>query len=350
MVIFFAAHVIGLIHSDDIDFGIEDIGMKMSLLLVPIFFSIARLNVRLRQLIGLYLLGLIISWLVFYGYAAGRSIYYPENNNWGYFQESYLSFNMHRSYYATYNAIGSLFATILLFRTRNWKYLLLILLAAATTILTFSKAGVLILIILIVPLLYFLLTRYLKRLYAAFGMITISVILVSSINFNQGLKDRFQQMFDKVSNVQTEQNTSVESNTSRLIMWSTSLIIFKENLAIGVGTGDVQYAMNDKNMELGNTGVAKENYNAHNQYLNTAVQLGLMGLLPLLMIIMSSILLSIQKRSLVLLMMTLAFAATFSFESFLETQAGIVPVTLFLSIFAVKSLETNNSKNTKVSI
>lgn len=50
------------------------------------------------------------------------------------------------------------------------------------------------------------------------------------------------------------------------------------------GTVDYDDVLTAKNESFGNSGVAKHRYNSHNQFLNTMVQLGLLGLVVLIML------------------------------------------------------------------
>jgi O-antigen ligase len=106
-----------------------------------------------------------------------------------------------------------------------------------------------------------------------------------------------------------------------------------------VGTGDVRDALDQRNEELGNLGVVEHSLNSHNQYLNTGVQLGLVGLLPMFFAFLTSFAIAIRKRNLILFITTSTFVLTMLFESFLETQAGLIPVTLFLLLLSLKVLE-----------
>ena len=122
-------------------------------------------------------------------------------------------------------------------------------------------------------------------------------------------------------------------------MWTTSLQLFSEHPFAGVGTGDVRDALDQRNEELGNLGVVEHSLNSHNQYLNTGVQLGLVGLLPMFFAFLTSFAIAIRKRNLILFITTSTFVLTMLFESFLETQAGLIPVTLFLLLLSLKVLE-----------
>ena len=138
-------------------------------------------------------------------------------------------------------------------------------------------------------------------------------------------------MFNSVGNIQTKNNNSVESNTARVIMWNTSIDVWMENFVYGTGTGDYDDELTSKNLNYNNQGVAKERLNSHNQFLNTAVQLGLVGFIILLAIFLSSYFFSERKlwQSLILLV----FFINFLVESFLETQAGIILFCTLLLLF-----------------
>jgi len=167
-------------------------------------------------------------------------------------------------------------------------------------------------------------------------ILTFSIFLFSTILLtNNPIKSRFESMFDAVGNMQTKNNNSVESNTARIIMWNTSLDVWKENFLFGTGTGDYDDELTAKNIEYKNFGVAKERLNSHNQFLNSAVQLGLVGFLVLLMIFISSYFFSEKKMWQLLILVV--FLINFLVESFLETQAGIILFCTLLLLFYTRN-------------
>lgn len=336
--IFYLAHAIGALYSENMDSAVNDLGIKFSFFILPILLTWSESRLTFSKVIELFLLGLVIAMVVLYSYAIFRSIYNVEDNHWAYFTESYLSFHMHRSYFATYVAIGSLLAVHRYFTSKKIWYIGLSLLLGITTILTISKAGILILIVTILPLIVILSVRYyswLRGTVIVFGVIAIVVLAFFTV---PRFKARFAIMFTGTpTEIATTNNPSVESNAARVIMWTTSAELIKEHPLLGVGTGDVSDEMDRRNFEKGNLGVAEKSMNAHNQYLNTGVQLGLLGLIPLLMILAVTFRSAVKERSLPLLLILTVIALTLLFESFLETQAGIIPVTLLISLFALKS-------------
>jgi O-antigen ligase len=340
-VLFFLAHVSGMLNTTNTEFGVADIGMKASLIAVPIFLVSTKLRLKTKHIVNTYLIALLIAVLVCYSYAVFRSIDAPEDNHFGYFTESYFSFLMHRSYFATYLALGALISIVRFFDDAKWRnyYFLLSVVFLVSTVLTFSKAGILILLVLIVPIGYYLIAKQYKRGYAVLTVLFFIFAFAVGIGSSDRLSSRFELMVNGFVNHQSTSNTSFESSASRMIMWTTSLQLFSEHPFVGVGTGDVRDALDQRNEELGNLGVVEHSLNSHNQYLNTGVQLGLVGLLPMFFAFLTSFAIAIRKRNLILFITTSTFVLTMLFESFLETQAGLIPVTLFLLLLSLKVLE-----------
>lgn len=336
-VVFYLTHFLGLMNTTNMDFAMADVGMKASFLILPIVLLWVKSSISLKQVVDLLIGGLVLTCLVYYSYAIFRSIYNPEDNHWAYFTESYLSLTMHRSYFATYCAFGAILCLHRLFTTKKIVYAMLMGLLSLTVLLTFSKAGIIILgLLLVISLVYFSVKYYgwMKAVITALLMfIFIGIGIISSPT----LKTRFSKMLEATTSVSTKNNPSVESSAARVIMWSTSIDLMAENVLIGVGTGDVSDALDERNFELGNTGVAEKSLNSHNQFLNSGVQLGLFGLIPLVLIFVTSYVQALRNSSFALSVLTTVFVLTMLFESFLETQAGIIPVAFLVLLLALKS-------------
>ena len=69
--------------------------------------------------------------------------------------------------------------------------------------------------------------------------------------------------------------------TTRLLSWDAARTLIKQNPIIGYGTGDVQSKLNEVYKEKEYIFPLKEEYNAHNQWLQTWLENGLLGLLLL---------------------------------------------------------------------
>jgi O-antigen ligase len=113
------------------------------------------------------------------------------------------------------------------------------------------------------------------------------------------------------------------SSALRMAAWRTSLEIIREN-PMGLGTGNVQQELNARYLSKGEDYAAQRNLNAHNQYFQTAMELGWAGCA-----LLTAILLAFTRMMYLRRMRFLALAGGLVlfhclFESFLEVQAGIV--------------------------
>jgi O-antigen ligase len=333
MVLFFLAHVVGLLFTSNYAFAYSDIGMKLSFLLFPLFFAFSTVDFKSGTALRVFSYGLVLTAVMCCIYSGYRFLYFASSAPFTYFTESYFSFQMHRSYFATYLIIGVLYFIRQTLWERHYRFLnlLLGLFLLLCIFLTFSKAGILILLLTLFALVVIWIVQCRKPVIGATSLILLVACLAMAIRSSY-FAERFQFMFAQFSSDKKMDVTSVESNAARVLMWETASELFLENPAVGVGTGDVKDVLQERNYRKGYTGVAEKNLNAHNQYLNTGVQLGLLGLLPLLGMLFVPAIQAFRRRKLLVFLSILTFILTMLTESFLETQAGIMPVALLLCL------------------
>jgi O-antigen ligase len=337
IILYFGFTLIGVTWASHSALGFESVTRKLSFLLVPVVFALGHNRLSLQGWLKWILdtMSLITIGLLFY--AVFKSIIHPEDNHWAYFFESEFSAFIHRSYWATYCAIAAAWALNNLLhddvqnRLSHAGHLFLL---TVSTILTVSKAGIIILFVLflIVTLSYALTSGKLKYV-ASVVILFFAMILLFFCAFPR-VVNRFKQIPLALSDVRLTDNVEVESNTARLIMWSTAINVIKENLWIGSGTGSVKETLQDQNLLLGNSGVAAKKLDAHNQFLNCTVELGIIGLILFLIPIIQFIYYGLANHNWPALIMVVSFVLTMLFESFLETQAGIIPYCILTCLFA----------------
>ena len=113
---------------------------------------------------------------------------------------------------------------------------------------------------------------------------------------------------------------------------------------IGAGTGDVEEVYNEV---LKNEGFVKDGdmtYNAHSQYLPTAIALGIVGLLILLANVLFPFISGFKERNLLYIGLGVIVAFNILVESMLERQAGVMFFTFFNSfIFFVLMKRTEKN-------
>ena len=348
---FFLYHIVGMAWSTNMQFGWSDIGMKASFLAVPFIVSIGQFSLTPKRFATAlaFLLVVVIKGLLIF--AICKSLYYSQDNHWAYFFESEYSRLIHRSYWATYTALASTWILYqLLSGEVKWKfpYILVWVMLSLSTFLTISKAGIIIWVILTFTVFLQLVLRKKWWKLLATGVVGVIVLVCFLLFSNSRIASRFKEIPNAITSVKTENNPSVESNTARIIMWSTSVKVIKEQWLLGAGTGDVKDVLLAKNIQLKNTGAAERNLNSHNQFLNTWVQLGIVGFFLLIMLFVVTFRNAVRTKSVYGVLFAATMMLTMCFESFVETQAGIVPFCLLLLLVNHRPDVKDIGTNTKI--
>jgi O-antigen ligase len=137
------------------------------------------------------------------------------------------------------------------------------------------------------------------------------------------------------------------SLVQRIVYWNAAWSILKENMLLGVGTGDVQEAFNTyykkQNTNLG------EHYwlRSHNQFLSFGVSFGFIGILTFIFCFAAPFLEKKHKNNLLFLVFWIMAATSMFFEDTLETQIGVTYFCFFFWFFLLKpqNEEQPSSKN-----
>ena len=108
----------------------------------------------------------------------------------------------------------------------------------------------------------------------------------------------------------------------------------KEHPIWGVGTGDIKDELYQRNLSNGYTGVAEMHLNAHNQFLNIYLAIGILGFLTLLLSFLKPFWRIRGEHQFVVRSLVVILFLSLLTESFFETQAGIVPGAFILSLIA----------------
>jgi O-antigen ligase len=129
---------------------------------------------------------------------------------------------------------------------------------------------------------------------------------------------------------------SVESTAVRRLIWNEAIQITKQNLVLGVAPGDANDALYDSYKQNGLTGAYAKKLNAHSQYFQTAVGLGLIGLCSLLAMFIIPL---IENKKRTVLFFIVIIALNFVTESMLQTMAGSIFFGYFYGIICFSRAE-----------
>jgi len=351
---------ISLLYSGYIEVGLKKVSLNISLLLVPLIIATQWIEIHKYQkhILNLFLIGLIFTGV----YLISRAFYFSifgstieHLNKIGFFPGSgqsyffYLIFcyPFHPTYLSMYFNLGIALVAFKIKYSKNiWARLLGFMVEVFFITLIFlasSKAGYLTCVVVSVISLLWLL-RHKSRQYVSLMLILLIIgfgVLVSRNN-------RFSSfiiLLDKLNVANTYDNVTMENilrgdDAIRLKIWQTVPAAVGKNWLFGVGIGDVRetlaMAYQGKNMDF----ALDKRLNAHNQYLETYMGLGIVGLSCLLLILGSALWQSVRRKDMVFLLFMLIILINFLFESVLERFFGVLFFVFFLSIFSMRGVDS----------
>ena len=127
---------------------------------------------------------------------------------------------------------------------------------------------------------------------------------------------------------------SIESNVVRRMIWICGVEVIREN-AWGVGSGDANAVLMKKYEEKGMTGAIAKEFNAHSQFLQTTIALGILGGVFLLSLFFVFIINAVKSKNVLLFVFLIFTLLNLLVESMFETESGIVFIFLFLCFLYV---------------
>lgn len=136
------------------------------------------------------------------------------------------------------------------------------------------------------------------------------------------LHRRVYELVNEYANFISNRNINGQSLTMRLYFWKAALLSIQEHPFIGVGTGDVQFQLNQTYIKS-NSPLFPEWYKRpHNQFLTFAVALGLLGLVAILFSLFYPVYLYRRELNMLYFSFLLVYLISFLIEDTVETQAG----------------------------
>lgn len=353
-IIFFLTLLFGLFYSDDLKNGVFDLEVKLSLFFLPFvtLFLKQRIRNNHRLVLKLFVFSNLIAslaclWVAFnnslqIGEAGniiietsawptltqGLSIIKLINLRYSYFSYNYLSVFHHSTYFSIY-ILFSIISLIYLLRSmarRKFGYYILIIFFSIFLWLLGSRAAYFTYLILLAVFLVILILR-LKKYWIGLGVLALGIFLSIVVLPNSQIRKNINETLELVKDKPLNENSDI-----RLWLWKSGLEVFQENFWFGVGTGDIDEALNNKYVEYDLKLADEHNYNAHNQYLDTALKLGVVGLALLLFWIGYTLYITAQKKQFLFFFFMLILAINFMFEVMLNTIAGVSFFAFFYSL------------------
>jgi len=341
LVLFFIIHIMGLLYTNNLKEGLSDLQVKIPFLVFPIVFCCnnnTKLLKNFNTVLAAFLASNFIASLLCITRAFYR-IYITVQHDPGatflkvgsnFFFYTEFSFLRHPSYFSMY----IIFSIIILIyflkknifcetRIRKNFFYILIPFFALIVILSASKAGILSLYIILSLFIFIEIRKRLLLKIAFIAVIFLSFVWI----FNNS---RFLDIKNLIRHPELiKQHDDTSSASTRIGIFNSSKKIIIKNFFFGVGTGNVHDELN-KLYLANNMFLEKEhNLNAHDQYLETTIEIGLIGLLCLIALLVIPFIHSIRKNNKLLFYFIIICAINFLFESMLNRQAGVMPISFF---------------------
>lgn len=238
------------------------------------------------------------------------------------------------SYYLLYerHALSPLFRRVALV-TAVYLAGFMVLLSIRTTM------GALALLLMGLFLHYF----YQKKKLAA-GLLAVATsapLLVALIYLNPVSRQKFRELLDPAEAItlNSEADQSLGRNWGgkalRLAIWQCAVDVIKQNPLVGVGTGSAQDALQEgyKRRKF-DFAYLYNRYNAHNQFFETWISLGLVGLVVLLASLLVPAYMALRTAHYLYVLLIVFFAINSLTESTLERQKGVLFYALFNALLA----------------
>jgi len=258
--------------------------------------------------------------------------------------ESFLSY--HRlsknvGFHAVYLGIYITFANVIFVErllTSNNKlhktlYLLAIIVISISIVLlnsfsVMTSYGLILIVLLLVN------RKRINFISRAFITIIGIVIFVFGIKTFYNKAESYNQQYLNYSFSDDINNKNWNSLNIRLAKWECALEVANQYSPFGTGVGCQQIQLNKKYIEKDFKIAYDKKYTTHNQYLHSFVQLGMMGLICILLLYFFGLRDSLKNNNVVFLSLMILVIVTSLTENVLTMNKGIVFFTLFMSMLS----------------
>lgn len=342
-VILFLLYAIGILYSPNWNEGVIIVTLKLPLLLFPLGFILVDKELNEKELhivfAGMLIACIGISLFCYIRAATNivqnQTVVYPDNVYKMYY---YAYIPLVRPFEPIYLSLFSNMAFLITLKSPFIKSSILRKVIAGYIglfiILIASKGGLISFLIILIVLIIRTQNKKVPSYIFLFALIPLFLFSIYKFNF---LKERFITSFEFDY---TEKHGGVwNSTTLRLAIWSSAIDAIKKNPILGYGTGGGQMALEEEYVNKGfvfgvfykdHPGIPQ--YNAHNQFLSTALDVGFAGAAILFLIFIFGTIHSMKLNDPIIIGFIIIMFIFFSVESVLLRQKGIFFFSFFYSI------------------
>jgi O-antigen ligase len=339
-------YIIWLAASNNVALGLASVKVKLLLIAVPLVFSFSalRLNdVQVKKAFTLFCASSIIAVLSVNFLMLLKGFTHPVGFNGADFTFSYRIAlehysGLHPTYYC---AIVYMAAFIQLYNVlakqcaHKWEFGLAfatIVVCTAGGLAGASRAPFVAFVLIVVVLLFNHIKKHAKRWWFLAAMLLGCVVLFLS----PMVQNRLNEMTAK--NMQAPQGNNDNGTNVRSGIFACDMALLSQHWLWGVGTGNIQQALNNCLSQY-NTHVYQQfNYNTHNEYLNSWLTCGILGFMIFVGCLVYAMVKSVQSKQWLHLYFMVFMCICFLTENYLDRQIGVAFFALLQTLFFFKTL------------
>lgn len=340
----FVAYFVGAVCAPDKAAAFSSLERKLSLIIFPFILAFRPVNaVPLRPIFtGLIGGTFIASILGLFNSYAVYSAHGDFNNSFGSGNFSHLH---HPTYFSAFLLIAMCMAWY--GYRRSWRFYgwwqvgLFSVFSICMQFFCFSLSGLIFLFFTLVVAFYVWLWSLKKRVLFIACLLLIPVFPITVYHSNIHIEIQVDEVVADISGfiqhpdqAMHNHNRPLSGNQLRLMLWVAAVKVIDTH-PFGTGTNNLDPAMAEVLKKYDQGDIAAENYNPHNQYLQTTGELGYIGLFLLLAVLVVYTWKAIRQHNSILLIVTLSLAFNSLFESMLQRQSGIVFYVLLMVLLDI---------------
>ena len=325
---FVAHYAVSLLYSDNLEEGFAALGRHLSFVVLAVYFVFSDLSYMRKYHVHVILYAMTFALLL-------RFLFFLVLALRGYFVVHHdvqliigAHFDpLHHSYLSMYILLSLAFLYSRLEQTHSFGRIavLLVSMALLSAYVFFIQARmgfVLLLLFFIVAVVHQLVAhrRYMAILITIVSLALISLVLLKTAPL---MTQRFSTLSSLVLD---SHNTDV-----RYSIMEANTNVIKQNPVFGVGVGDKMDALTAAYQSLSGD---NKILSPHNQYLDTLICTGILGLLILLLILSLPLIKGIREKNYLLIAFVFIIAVSSFTESILERQMGILFFCFFLGLLS----------------
>lgn len=343
-IVFFIWQFVTVIYSENSKLAWANVFGRLSLLIFPLaYFNPGYRIIEQKFLLLRIFVVAICCYLLFcYGYALSRSLSiqngkmlfdpHPVDAYWvNYFFELEFTRAMHPSYLSMYVLLSILvsFESFYYFEERHalqfsWFFIAVFLLGSLYFI--SSRAGILAAMAVVpIYLIIKIITVKRFRLFWCFFLIVISLSFIF-VKGNEKVGTLLNSFSSKGFTIKDD----------RFVVWKSAFSRIKSDPLLGVGIGDVRSELTKIYENEGESELAAQRLNAHNQFLETMLEGGIIEMIFIVAIFLFMMYVAIRQKNTLFGLYIVMMIVFFMFETTLYRLAGVAFFSLFSFILPLQ--------------